>query len=82
MKEGNLMKKIEVSKELCIGCGACVSIDSEHFDFSDDGLAYSKTQENSESSAVMEAIESCPTDAISLKDDECTCEPCECHCEE
>ena len=72
------MKKLEVSKELCIGCGACVSIDGDHFDFSDEGLAFAKNQENIESPSVREAIESCPTDAISLKEDECTCNPCEC----
>lgn len=31
------MKKIIVDDEKCIGCGACVAIDSEHFDFNEDG---------------------------------------------
>ena len=34
------MKKIIVNDETCIGCGACIAIDSEHFDFDSDGRSY------------------------------------------
>jgi len=58
------MKKIEVIKELCISCGACLAIDEEHFDFNDDGIAIVKHHENIDSKSLLEAIDACPTDAI------------------
>ena len=60
------MKKLNVNKEACIGCGACVAIDSEHFDFGDDGLSEAISQENLDSENVANAISSCPTNAISI----------------
>ena len=33
------MKKIKVNTEGCIGCGACVGLDPEHFDFNEEGLS-------------------------------------------
>ncbi len=85
------MKKIVVNKEACIGCGACVAIDSEHFAFNDEGLSHPISAENLESSDLSNAIDSCPTSAISIKEvdgeeetdsednDEC-CGECECCC--
>ena len=58
------MKKLYVNEDACIGCGACVSIDSEHFDFNDEGLSNVISNENIESEDVVNAIESCPTNAI------------------
>ncbi len=81
------MKKLNVNKEACIGCGACVAIDSEHFDFGDDGLSEAISQENLDSENVANAISSCPTNAISIADVEgeekecCSCcEGKECCC--
>lgn len=64
------MKKLVIRDGACIGCGACVSIDPEHFEFSDDGLAIVTSQENLESEALKNAIEACPTDAIEIKEEE------------
>lgn len=80
------MKKLYVNEEACIGCGACVAIDQEHFDFNDDGLSEVINNENIESDNAKNAISSCPTNAISYvedkEDDYCNCEHCECeHCE-
>lgn len=79
------MKKIIVSKDACIGCGACVAIDPEHFEFNDEGLSSAMNQENLESEALLNAIDSCPTSAISISDcddnETCDCddnETCEC----
>ncbi len=58
------MKKIEVSKDLCIGCGACVAIDPEHFDFNDEGKSHVISNENIDNENVTNTIESCPTSAI------------------
>lgn len=95
------MKKIDVSKDLCIGCGACVAIDPEHFEFDDEGKSSVIHNENIEiqgqdNENLTNAIESCPTSAISIKEVEesgkspatideeentCTCEEdCKEHC--
>ncbi len=79
------MKKLFVNKEACIGCGACVAIDGEHFDFDEDGFSSVISQENIESDSVKNAISSCPTSAISYvettesKEEEC--EHCDGHCQ-
>ncbi|MCR5787722.1 MAG: ferredoxin [Bacilli bacterium] len=82
------MKKICVNEEQCIGCGACVAIDSEHFDFNDNGLSSVINNENQDSQNLQSAIESCPTGAISICDG-CDCcsdcsndENCSCGCED
>lgn len=88
------MKKIKVNQEACIGCGACVAIDPEHFSFNDEGLSHPISQENLEATELQSAIDSCPTSAISMVDadevldgteeDHCECDEedgCECeHC--
>ena len=61
------MKKIEVNKDLCIGCGSCVAIAPDTFEFGDDGLAEAKEEEITED--VRDAAEACPTDAISLDEE-------------
>ena len=74
------MKKINVSSEACIGCGACVAIDPEHFEFNDSGLSEAINQENLDTAELQNAIESCPTAAISMKEvsEHCECEDCNC----
>jgi ferredoxin len=72
------MKKIILDENSCIGCGACISLDAEHFDFSDDGLSTIISNNNLESEELKNAIESCPTNAITLENDECSCENCNC----
>ena len=63
------MKKINLNKTSCIGCGACVAICGEHFEFDDNGLStIIKQLEAEPSSELLEAIDSCPTNAISLVD--------------
>lgn len=74
------MKKINVNEETCIGCGACVAIDSEHFAFNDEGLSHATNNENLESENLLNAIDSCPTSAISIK--ECEDDTCECGCDD
>lgn len=55
----------EVEKDKCIGCGACVSIAPEIFDFDVDGLAIALENQQEEFKAKgMQALESCPTEAI------------------
>ena len=60
------MDILDVEKSKCIGCGASVSIDDEHFDFDDDGLSQVISNDNLKSERLKDAIESCPTNAIRL----------------
>lgn len=62
------MKTIKVDQVKCIGCGACVGIDPEHFDFEDSGLSNVISQSNLESEDLEQAVEGCPTGAITLED--------------
>lgn len=76
------MKKLFVNEEACIGCGACVAIDGEHFDFNDDGLSEVINNENIEGENTKNAVSSCPTNAISYIEEEvdaCECEHCDCN---
>ncbi len=73
------MKKLIIRDGACIGCGACIAVDPEHFDFNDDGLASVILTENLETSALQNAVGSCPTGAIVLDENtDCECENCEC----
>lgn len=61
--------KYYVDPDLCIACGACISLAPEVYDWDDDGKA--KALENDvpsdQESAAQEALEDCPTEAISKK---------------
>ena len=61
--------EIKINKEKCLGCGMCVGINSDVFEFDDDGLAKANkdniTEENKDE--IKEAINSCPVGAIEEK---------------
>lgn len=61
------MEKVFVDKDLCIGCGSCVAICPDSFEFSDDGLAQAIKEEVNDD--VKSAAESCPTDAIKIEEE-------------
>lgn len=67
--------KIKVDQELCISCGACQAICPSVFEFNDEGLAQTKEDvdfealDQSVKEEAIDALEGCPTSAIS-KDDE------------
>lgn len=62
------MGKIEVNKDLCIGCGSCVAMAPDTFEFSDDGFAEAIDQEVTEE--VRDAAEACPTSAIEIEEED------------
>ena len=60
--------KVKVDSSKCIGCGNCVALtESKVFDFNDDGLAQAIIEEVPSDlvDTVKDAIEQCPTEAIS-----------------
>lgn len=59
--------KIKVNQDACIGCGACASIADDLFEINDSGLSQAKVDEVPEDKvqAAKDAIDSCPTGAIS-----------------
>lgn len=63
------MKKLNVDQVKCIGCGACVGIDPNHFDFEDSGLSSVISQDNLEAEELAQAVEGCPTGAITIEED-------------
>lgn len=57
---------LKVNKDKCIGCGQCVSLCEDVFDFDDDNLAKVITNPVPEDKIeeATAALESCPTGAI------------------
>ena len=58
--------KVIVDPELCIACGACISLASKVYDWDDEGKAkaIAETVPQDMVDAALEALESCPTEAI------------------
>ena len=58
--------KVQVNKEACIGCGACLSIAEDVFEMDEDGLSKAKAETVPEDKVEVakEAVENCPTSAI------------------
>ena len=69
--------KVVVNRDNCIGCGACEALCPEVFQIDDEGLSTVISNENLDEAKVTEAVEGCPTGAISKE--ECQCgDNCEC----
>ena len=72
----DIIMKVCVKEEKCIGCGSCVSVtDEKYFNFNDEGKAYAVEEvvADEDIEMVKSAMEYCPTDAIAeVKDDENT----------
>ncbi len=58
--------EVRVDPELCIGCGTCVDMCPEVFDWSEDGKAYTLYDEvpGELEECAKEAAASCPVEAI------------------
>ncbi|GAA4709328.1 ferredoxin [Brevibacillus fulvus] len=65
-----------VDKDTCIACGACGATAPDVFDYDDEGLAYNKLDDNSNSAQipdnliedVRDAADGCPTDSIKVEE--------------
>lgn len=56
---------IVIDPDECIGCESCVEVCPDVFKMDDDGEKAIVTDEDSTADCVEEAIETCPTEAIS-----------------
>lgn len=75
------MSIVKVDQSKCIGCGACVAIDPDNFDFNDDGLSVVINDVAAET--AKDAEEACPVFAIDVvgdnqKEEEHSCGCCCC----
>ncbi|MEM0476147.1 MAG: ferredoxin [Candidatus Aenigmatarchaeota archaeon] len=65
------MVKIRISvNEKCIGCGACIAIAPEIFEFDEDGFSKPKITETEDEKLIRkarEAEEKCPVKAINIE---------------
>ena len=59
--------KIEVNHNACIGCGMCKYIDEKTFDYDDQG--YIIANETEITDLTKEAINNCPVNAITIKEE-------------
>lgn len=73
------MTKVDLIKDRCIGCGACMVVAPENFTFDDDGRAEMINSEATDE--AIEASETCPVSAIVIENENCNCEE-ECNCEQ
>lgn len=59
--------KVQVDPDVCIACGACISLAPDVYDWDDNGKAKAinggEVSEDKENGA-REGLESCPTEAI------------------
>jgi len=62
--------KITVDRDLCIGAGKCVEAAPKVFRLDDKRKAVVADPKGNDEDAIQEAAESCPTQAITLIDEE------------
>lgn len=57
-----MAKKVRIDRDACIGCGLCVSVMPEVFEFDDEGKAHVRTQPAE--GVSVDVANDCPTGAI------------------
>ncbi len=64
------MEKLHLDSDKCIGCGLCVNLNEEYFDFNDEGISIVKNENVNEEDkpSLLDTIESCPTGAITINE--------------
>lgn len=62
------MKKPKVDEEACIGCGTCVALCPKTFKLNDEAKAIAVNPPGDPESEIQNAIDSCPTQAISWEE--------------
>lgn len=60
--------EVRIDRDACIACGLCSAIAPEIFGEDDEGLAIVLEQPQEMTPELEEAVDSCPTDAISVEE--------------
>jgi len=63
------MKKLVVDDNTCIGCGSCTAIAPKTFSLNNSGKAEVMSQTGDSPEKIQEAIDICPVQAISWKEE-------------
>lgn len=61
------MAKVEVDKDLCIGCGNCVTDCPKCFELNDEGKSEVKEGCGEDCCDLSEVADNCPVQAITVK---------------
>ena len=63
------MKEPVVDKKICQGHAVCVGLAPEVFELDDNGKSEVKDPEGADEATIQQAIDGCPVDAISWKEE-------------
>jgi len=63
------MKKLVVDQDKCIGCGTCIALYPKVFKMGNEGKAEVLDQVADTEENIKKAIDSCPVQAISYKEE-------------
>ncbi|MFC1598021.1 ferredoxin [Patescibacteria group bacterium] len=61
--------KVEVIREACISAGSCAVLAEKTFELDEEGLAIIEKQNGDSDEDILAAAQSCPTNAIIVKDE-------------
>jgi len=61
--------KIKILREKCISAGTCVAIAPDVFELDDEGKVILKDPKGTDEQTIIDAVKSCPTQAIEVYDD-------------
>lgn len=66
------MTKVKLEEDLCVGCGMCAQQNPKYFEFTDEGLSrvFKEDVDKGDEESINDSVELCPTDAISIFDNE------------
>ena len=64
-----MKKKLRVNPDTCIGCGTCVALAAKSFKMNDQGKSVPIDPVGDDQETIQNAIDSCPVDAISWKEE-------------
>lgn len=60
------MKKVKLNEDMCIGCGACIGIAENNFEF---GNSHAVCKNEEVTKEAEKAANSCPVGAITIEED-------------